>query len=133
MNQLFTSTAAVLLLGVGAASAHHSFAAEYDANQPITLHGQIRRLELVNPHAWLHLEVKGPDGTVVRWTVEMGAPNTLIRRGIGESTLPIGETVTVDGYRAKDGSTNVSGRQIRLPDGRTLFAGSANSVAPGDK
>jgi hypothetical protein len=133
MRQTLVLTAALLLLASGAARAHHSFAAEYDANQPITLHGQIARIDLVNPHAWLYLEVKDAEGKVMRWNVEMGAPNNLIRRGVTKATLPIGETVTVDGYRAKDGSTNVSGRQIRLPDGRTLFAGASNSVAPGDK
>jgi len=112
--------------------AHHSFAAEYDANQPITLQGEIARIDLVNPHAWLYLEVKGPDGTVVKWNIEMGAPNNLIRRGVTKATLPIGETVTVDGYRAKDGSTTVNGRQIKMADGRTLFTGSSNTGAPGD-
>ena len=113
--------------------AHHSFAAEYDANQPITLQGQIARIDLVNPHAWLYLEVKDADGKVVRWNVEMGAPNNLIRRGVTKATLPIGEMVTVDGYRAKDGSTTVNGRQIRMADGRTLFTGSSSTGAPGDK
>ena len=113
--------------------AHHSFAAEYDANQPITLQGQIARIDLVNPHAWLYLEVKDPDGKVVRWNVEMGAPNNLIRRGVTKATLPIGETVTVDGYRAKDGSATVNGRQIKMADGRTLFTGSSSTGAPGDK
>jgi hypothetical protein len=113
--------------------AHHSFAAEYDANQPITLRGQIARIDLVNPHAWLYLEVKDADGKVVRWNVEMGAPNNLIRRGVTKATLPIGETVTVDGYRAKDGTTTVNGRQIKMSDGRTLFTGSSNTGAPSDK
>ena len=112
--------------------AHHSFAAEYDANQPITLQGQIARIDLVNPHAWLYLEVKGADGAVVRWNVEMGAPNNLIRRGVTKATLPIGESVTVDGYRAKDGSNTVNGRQIKMADGRTLFTGSSSTGAPGE-
>jgi hypothetical protein len=112
--------------------AHHSFAAEYDANQPIVLQGQIARIDLVNPHAWLYLEVKDAEGKVVRWNVEMGAPNNLIRRGVTKATLPIGETVTVDGYRAKDGSTTVNGRQIKMSDGRTLFTGSSNTGAPGE-
>jgi hypothetical protein len=112
--------------------AHHSFAAEYDANQPITLQGQIARIDLVNPHAWLYLEVKDADGKVVRWNVEMGAPNNLIRRGVTKATLPIGEMVTVDGYRAKDGSATVNGRQIKMADGRTLFTGSSSTGAPGD-
>jgi len=124
----------VLLAGALAAPvrAHHSFAAEYDASQPITLQGQIARIDLVNPHAWLYLEVKDGDGKVVRWNVEMGAPNNLIRRGVTKATLPIGETVTVDGYRAKDGSATVNGRQIKMADGRTLFTGSSSTGAPGD-
>ena len=120
------------LLGGASARAHHSFAAEYDANQPITLQGQIARIDLVNPHAWLYLEVKDAEGKVVRWNVEMGAPNNLIRRGVTKATLPIGEMVTVDGYRAKDGSTTVNGRQIKMSDGRTLFTGSSNTGAPSD-
>ena len=125
--------AAALVTALGAAlRAHHSFAAEYDANQPITLQGQIARIDLVNPHAWLYLEVKDADGKVVRWNVEMGAPNNLIRRGVTKATLPIGETVTVDGYKAKDGSTTVNGRQIKMSDGRTLFTGSSSTGAPGE-
>jgi hypothetical protein len=124
--------AAWFLLAASAAHAHHSFAAEYDANQPITLQGQIARIDLVNPHAWLYLEVKDAEGKVVRWNVEMGAPNNLIRRGVTKATLPIGETVTVDGYRAKDGTPTVNGRQIKMSDGRTLFTGSSNTGAPGE-
>jgi hypothetical protein len=131
MRHALALTPALIALASGTVTAHHSFAAEYDASQPITLQGQIARIDLVNPHAWLYLEVKGPDGTMVRWNVEMGAPNNLIRRGVTKSTLPIGETVTVDGYRAKDGSTTVNGRQIRMADGRTLFTGSWNTGAPG--
>ena len=123
----------VLAAALGApVRAHHSFAAEYDASQPITLQGQIARIDLVNPHAWLYLEVKDADGKVVRWNVEMGAPNNLIRRGVTKATLPIGEMVTVDGYRAKDGSATVNGRQIKMADGRTLFTGSSSTGAPGD-
>jgi hypothetical protein len=130
MRQTLWTAAFVAVLLPWTASAHHSFAAEYDANQPITLQGQIARIDLVNPHAWLYLEVKDAEGKVVRWNVEMGAPNNLIRRGVTKATLPIGETVTVDGYRAKDGTPTVNGRQIRMSDGRTLFTGSSNTGAP---
>ena len=133
MRQTVVLAIALLAAALGVpVRAHHSFAAEYDANQPITLQGQIARIDLVNPHAWLYLEVKGPEGTVVKWNIELGAPNNLIRRGVTKATLPIGETVTVDGYRAKDGSTTVNGRQIKMADGRTLFTGSSNTGAPGD-
>ena len=132
MRPTLALISALLVLASGAARAHHSFAAEYDANQPITLQGQIARIDLVNPHAWLYLEVKDTEGKVVRWNVEMGAPNNLIRRGVTKATLPIGETVTVDGYRAKDGTPTVNGRQIKMSDGRTLFTGSSNTGAPGE-
>jgi hypothetical protein len=107
------------------ASAHHSFAAEYDANQPITLAGKVARIDLISPHAWLYLDVAGPDGAVTRWNVEMGAPNSLIRRGINKNTVPVGADVTVDGYRAKDGSNTVNSQSIKLADGRALFSGSS--------
>jgi Family of unknown function (DUF6152) len=127
---------AVACVAVGAAAlarptdAHHSFAAEYDANQPISLHGTVARIDLVNPHAWLYLEVKETDGSTTRWNVEMGAPNNLIRRGINKNTVPVGAEVTVDGYRAKDGSNTVNSSTIKLADGRSLFSGSTDTGAP---
>jgi hypothetical protein len=130
-----TLGASLLALAFAAAArpsaAHHSFAAEYDANQPITLHGSVARIDLVNPHAWLYVDVKGDDGAVTRWNVEMGAPNALIRRGINKNTVPIGADVTVNGYRAKDGSRTVNGTTIKLADGRSLFSGSQTTPAEG--
>ena len=125
---------AALLVAAGGAAlgAHHSFAAEYDANQPITLQGRIARIDFVNPHSWLYLDVQGADGKVVRWTVEMAPPNNLMRRGVTGTTLLVGESVGVDGYRARNGSTLVSGRQIRTADGRTLFT-SPSATAPPDQ
>ena len=122
------------MLGLGLTqivSAHHSFAAEYDANQPITLAGKVARIDLISPHAWLYLDVTGPDGAVTRWNVEMGAPNSLIRRGINKNSVPVGADVTVEGYRAKDGSNTVNSSAIKLADGRALFSGPSGPVAPG--
>jgi hypothetical protein len=113
------------------AVAHHSFAAEYDANRPITLAGTVTRLELINPHAWLYIEVRDAQGNASQWNIEMGAPNALIRRGVNKNSVPVGAKVTVDGYRAKDGTNTVNGTTIKLADGRSLFSGSSNSGAPG--
>jgi hypothetical protein len=119
---------AVALAAPPLVSAHHSFAAEYDVNQPITLSGTVARIDLISPHAWLYLDVTDRDGAVTRWNVEMGAPNSLIRRGINKNTVPVGAEVTVDGYRAKDGSNTVNSQSIKLADGRALFSGSTGPV-----
>jgi hypothetical protein len=123
---------AAILVAVsgGALGAHHSFAAEYDANQPITLRGEIVRVELASPHSWLDLDVKTAAGHVVRWRVEMAPPNNLLRRGVTQATLPVGERVSVDGYRARNGGTIVSGRQIRTAGGGTLFVGPSATGPP---
>lgn len=112
------------------ASAHHSFAAEYDADQPITLTGTVARIDLVNPHAWLYIEVADANGDPVRWNIEMGSPNSLIRRGVTKDTVAVGTRVTVEGYRAKDGSHTVNSRTITLDDGQALFSGSSGTGAP---
>jgi Family of unknown function (DUF6152) len=125
--------ASVILVSLAApqpGSAHHSFAAEYDADQPITLTGKVARIDLVNPHAWVYIDVVDDTGALVRWNIEMGAPNSLIRRGITKKTVPVGTEVTVDGYRAKDGSNTVNSRTITLDDGEALFSGSSGTGAP---
>ncbi len=113
--------------------AHHAFSSEFDANKPVKLEGPITKMEWVNPHAWLHMDVKKPDGTTEEWMVEGGTPNTLMRRGVSRDTLKIGTVVVVSGYQAKDGSTRANGRDITYPDGRKLFLGSTGTGAPYDQ
>jgi hypothetical protein len=112
--------------------AHHSFAAEFDANQPITLKGTVTKMEWVNPHTWMHIDVKNPDGTVTKWMIEGGTPNTLVRRGFTKASLLPGTEVTIMGYRAKNGANRANGADMLLPDGRRLFLGSSGTGAPKD-
>ena len=117
------------------ARAHHSFAAEFDVNQPITLKGTLTKMEWVNPHGWIHIDVIGPDGKVTNWSVEAGAPNALLRRGLRNSDFPAGVEVTVEGYRAKSGGPIANGKTVTFKDGRNFFLGAsdnsgANEAAP---
>ena len=126
--------ASTLLLGVAVqpAYAHHSFAAEFDANAPVTLHGTITKLEWINPHSWLHVDVKNADGTTTPWMIEGATPNTLLRRGFTRDTVKTGTEITIVGYRAKSGANRANGRDLILPDGSRLFMGSAGTGAPED-
>ena len=112
--------------------AHHAFAAEFDAKKPIKLEGTVTKVEWINPHAWIHIDVKRPDGTVEQWMIEGGTPNTLFRRGVNKNSLPYGTVIVVDGYQAKDGTLKGNGRDITLTDGRKLFIGSTGTGAPND-
>lgn len=113
------------LLAASSALAHHSFAAEFDANKPIQLKGKLTGAELVNPHGWLHLDVVRPDGKTVNWSCEMGGANALYRRGWKKEDLPVGKTIIVEGFLAKDGSPTMNAVSITFEDGRKLFAGSS--------
>lgn len=115
-----------------AAFAHHAFSAEFDANQPITLRGTVTKMEWINPHSWIYVDVKAPDGTVTNWAVEAGAPNAMFRRGWNKNSIPVGIEIVVDGYRAKNGKNIANGRDVTLPDGKKLFVGSSGTGAPQD-
>jgi hypothetical protein len=113
--------------------AHHAFSAEFDANKPLNLRGTVNRLEWVNPHVWIHITVKKPNGTTEGWAIEGGTPNTLYRRGVTREMLPIGTEIAVTGFAAKDGSRRANGRDMKLADGRSLFLGSSGTGAPYDQ
>ena len=122
--------AAMLTVLAVPASAHHSFSAEFDATKQVTLDGQVVMMEWVNPHSWLHIDVKKPDGTVENWAFEAGTPNVLFRRGFTKDSLKPGTQVTVDGYQAKNGLNRANGRDLTFPDGRKLFLGATGTGAP---
>jgi hypothetical protein len=123
---------ATLVAGAARTSAHHAFAAEFDATKPIKLRGTVVKMEWINPHTWLHLEVKRPDGKTERWMIEGGPPNALYRRGFNKDSLPVGAEILVEGFRAKDGSMKGNGRELTFADGRRLFVGSSGTGAPRD-
>ena len=119
-----------LVCGAASAAAHHAFAAEFDAKKPLKLQGTVARMEWINPHTWIHLDVKKADGKVERWMIEGGPPNALYRRGFTKDSLPVGAQIVVEGFRAKDGSLRGNGRDITFADGRKLFLGSSGTGAP---
>jgi len=126
--------AVVLLLNATAVPvlAHHAFSAEFDAEKPVHLKGKVTKMEWINPHAWVHINVEKEDGTLEKWMIEGGTPNALLRRGFTKNSLIPGTEIVVQGYQAKDGALRANGRDLTLPDGRKLFMGSSGTGAPKD-
>jgi len=132
-TRLFLAAAGIFIVATAApVVAHHAFTSEFDGSKPVKLKGTVTKMEWINPHAWLHIDVKGPDGKVVAWMIEGGAPNALLRRGWNKNSIPPGTQVTVVGFRAKDGSNRANGREATLANGQKLFLGSSGTGAPAD-
>lgn len=127
-----TLAASVLALAPVAASAHHAFGAEFDPNRPLVLRGPVTKVEWVNPHTWIHIEVQKDDGSTETWMVEGGTPNTLLRNGLTKQSLAPGTFIVVDGYQAKDRSNRANGRNVTLENGEKIFMGSSGTGAPRD-
>jgi hypothetical protein len=115
------------------AFAHHAFQAEFDQNRPVHLKGKVTKMEWINPHAWIHVDVTNPDGTVTNWMVECGSPNIMLRRGFTKDSLEFGTDLSIEGYQAKNGSYRANGSRVTFQDGRRLFVGGSNPDIPDDK
>jgi hypothetical protein len=122
----------VLAVSAQPLSAHHAFSSEFDAKKPVKFEGTVTKMMWINPHAWIYVDVKKADGTTEEWMVEAGTPNTLLRRGFTKASLQPGTRILVDGYQSKDGSLRANGRDLTLPDGRTLFLGTGEPGASPD-
>jgi hypothetical protein len=125
--------AAVALLTTVSVRAHHASAAEFDGDKPVSLTGTVTKVEWLNPHIWIYIDVKQADGTIENWGVQVGAPNALMRKGLRKDSVDVGTEIKVLGFRAKDGRNATSGRHVTFHDGRTLFLESSETGAPGDK
>ena len=130
--RVLAGAALLALAGATSVWAHHAFSAEFDANRPVQLKGTVAKMEWINPHAWIHVDVEVEGGKVERWMIEGGTPNTLFRRGFTKQSLLPGTVIFVDGYQAKDGSMKANGRDLTFEDGRKLFMGSSGTGAPRD-
>lgn len=124
------AVAALVAVRPAIVQAHHAFAAEFDARKEVTLKGSVTKVEWVNPHVWIHVDVKKPDGKIESWAIEAGTPNVLFRRGVTKQSLKSGTEVVIDGYQAKDGSHRANGREVKMADGSKLFLGGSGTGAP---
>lgn len=133
MRMTFLSNTACvlgLMLAATPASTHHAFSAEFDADRPVELKGTVTKMEWINPHSWIHIDVEKDDGTVEAWMIEGGAPNAILRRGFTADSLQAGTVILVEGYQARDGSNRANGRDITFEDGTKLFVGAGSRGAP---
>jgi hypothetical protein len=133
LNRNVVGVAAALLSTTVSISAHHAFSAEFDAKKPISLEGSVTKVEWINPHSWIHMEVTSANGKAEEWMIEMGSVGTLVRRGFTKNILPTGSKIEISGYRAKDGSRRANGRDATFADGRSFLLGSSGTGAPYDK
>lgn len=133
MKTLAAAAAGLLFAAAAPLFAHHSFAAEFDANKKVKFTGTVTKLEWMNPHAWVYIDTKDQNGVVQHWQCETGAPNELVRKGWRRNDLKVGDEVTVDGFQAKVGGNTCNAREITLPGGKKVFSGSADDGGPGSR
>src|SRR6185295_18786530 len=127
------ASGALLFVSTVPAWAHHSFASEYDADKPAKIQGTVKKVEWINPHSWITIDVKAANGTVETWEIEAGAPNAMFRRGFNKDSLPLGTEIVVNGYLAKNGLRRLNGRDLTFPDGRKLFMATSNPFGESEK